>query len=83
MLISGQSPQFSASSITVDGNNIFSASYYGVLGETYSIDFTTDFVTWNTLYTISTTSVPQSFIDPAPVDSNLMRFYRLRQLPTP
>ncbi|MDB6130935.1 MAG: type sorting protein, partial [Verrucomicrobiales bacterium] len=83
MLISGQSPQFSASSVMVDGSNQFTAQYYGVLGEQYVIEYTTDFVGWNTLTTLITTSVPQTFVDPATVDLNILRFYRLRQIPLP
>ena len=59
-------------------NGQFKMSFYGIAGNTYVVDASTNLVGWQPLYTNFTTNSPWQFIDIS-ATTNSKRFYRTRQ----
>ena len=52
-----------------------------VIGEKYVVEVSTNLFNWSVLTNIVVSGPNSKFVDPSPYTDNLLRFYRIQQVP--
>ncbi|MDA7915764.1 putative Ig domain-containing protein [Verrucomicrobia bacterium] len=59
----------------------FEMDFGTIVGEKYSVEVSTDLLSWMVLTNIVVTGADSKFVDPSRYQDNAQRFYRIRQVP--